>query len=526
MKKSILFLGLSMAALSTITSCKKDSFGDYYNNPSKSKETTVEKQFTGMIYDFRALIIPSYGNYFVTLRPTINLYIQNLGSINQANQLVPGSAATEERWNKYYAGLAQYKEFIRLFQIQTDKEKEEKRIALLAAKIIFYDQSQQMVDLVGDIPWSEAGLLNTNNGDYTISYPKYDKAIDIYTTMLTDLKAISVELSDLKIPSTFAGAFRTQDLINNGDLTLWKKYCNSLRLRMLTRVSASSQFSAIAKNEIAEIINNQDKYPLILTNADNAQLDIFNTSSDIKSEDIKGAFETDGWFANFGSKPMIDEMVNKSDPRLPILFEKGQKSGDKYIGFDQQLGEADQSDLARGETISFYNRHTLSRNKFIPGILISASQINFLLAEYYDKIGNNSAAKNAFEKGLRESVDLYYSITTKSDDITIATPAKPEQASIDNFVSKVNWNGATNKIQLIATQKWLHFNLFQAVENWSEQRRLDYPKFTIPTLASDLQKTVPVKLTLPQNEATFNADNYNAVKAQDNPNTKLFWDVN
>lgn len=295
---------------------------------------------------------------------------------------------------------------------------------------------------------------------------------------------------------------------------------------MLTRVSASSQFSATAKNEIAEIINNQDKYPLILNNADNAQLDIFNTSTDIKSEDIKGAFEADGWFANFGSKPMIDEMVNKSDPRLPILFEKGQKSGDKYIGFDQQLGEADQSDLARGETISFYNRHTLSRNKFIPGILISASQINFLLAEYYDKIGNNSAAKNAFEKGLRESIDLYYNISTKSDDITVATPAKPQQASIDNFVTKVNWDGATNKIQLIAMQKWLHFNLFQAVENWSEQRRLDYPKFTIPTLASDLQKTVPVKLTLPQNEATYNADNYNAVKAQDNPNTKLFWDVN
>jgi len=526
MKKSVLFMGLTIATLLTIISCKKSSFGEYYNDPSKAAQTSIEKQFTGMIYDFRALIIPTYGNYFITLRPTINLYIQNLGSINQANQLVPGSAAIEERWNKYYAGLAQYKEFLRLFESQTENEKTEKRVMLLAAKVIFYDQTQQMVDLVGDIPWTQAGLLNTNNGDYTISYPKYDKATDIYTTMLDELKSISAELYEIKIPATFTGAFRTQDLINNGDMELWKKYCNSLRLRMLTRVSTSSQFAARAQTEIASIIEAQDTNPLILTNADNAQLDIFNINSDIKSEDIKGAFETDGWYANFGSKPMIDAMVATTDPRLPILFEKGEKSAGKYIGLDQSLGENEQSNLARGGTLSFYNRHTLSRNKYLPGILISASQVNFLLAEYYNKKGNDAEAKKAFENGLRESVNLYYDISTKSDEQLVAGPSKPTATSIENFVKAVNWDGASSKIQLIATQKWLHFNLFQAVENWSEQRRLDYPKFTIPTLNSDRQRTIPFKLTLPQTEATYNTANYNEVKDQDSPNIKLFWDVN
>lgn len=520
-------MGLAMATLSTITSCKKNSFGEYYNDPSKAAQTSVEKQFTGMIYDFRALIIPTYGNYFITLRPTINLYIQNLGSVNQANQLVPGSAAVEERWNKYYAGLAQYKEFLRLFEAQNDKEKADKRILLLAAKVIFYDQTQQMVDLVGDIPWTQAGLLNTNNGDYTISYPKYDKATDIYTTMLDDLKSIGAELNDLEVPPIFVGAFRTQDLINNGNMDLWKKYCNSLRLRMLTRVSESSQFSARAQTEIAGIIEAQDKNPLILTNTDNAQLDIFNLNSDIKSEDIRDAFEAGGsWYANFASRPMIDIMTATSDPRLGILFEKGAKSEDKYIGLDQNLSVNEQSNLARGGTLTFYNRHTISRNKYLPGILISASQVQFLLAEYYNKKGNDVEAKKAFESGLRESVNLYYNISIRSDDQTVAPPSMPSAESIDNFVKAVNFDGATSKIQLIATQKWLHFNLFQAVENWSEQRRLDYPKFTIPTFNSDRQKTIPFKLTLPQTEATYNTTNYNEVKDQDSPNIKLFWDVN
>ncbi|UIR55270.1 SusD/RagB family nutrient-binding outer membrane lipoprotein [Sphingobacterium sp. SRCM116780] len=526
MKKSLIMMGLCVASFSTITSCKKDTFADYYKNPAKVSESSIEKQFTGIIYDFRALIIPTYGNYFITLRPTINLYIQNLGSLNQANQLVPGSAAIEERWNKYYAGLTQYKEFIRLFNNQSEEDKANKKAMLLAAKVLFYDQTQQMVDLVGDIPWTEAGNLMANGGDYTISYPKYDKAVDIYTTMLDDLKIMSEDLNTLQIPATFAGSFKTQDLINNGDLELWKKYCNSLRLRMLTRVSASSQFASRATAEIDEIVKNQTKYPLILTNSENAQIDIFNVSSDIKSEDIKGAFETDGWYANIASKPMIDQMVSTHDPRLPILFETGDKAAGVYIGLDQSLNNNEQSTLVRGNTLTIYNRHTLSRNKYIPGILISASQVNFLLAEYYNKTGNAGSAKAAFENGLKESINLYSSISKKSDDKTVPAAAVPTAAEIATFISTVNWDAASNKIQLIATQKWLHFNLFQAVENWSEVRRLDYPKFTIPTFSSDIQKTVPVKLTLPQAEATYNEANYNVVKDQDNPNTKLFWDVN
>jgi len=526
MKKQLFICGLLAASISTITSCKKDSFGEYYKNPGKVSESTPEKQFTGMIYDFRALIIPTYGNYFITLRPTINLYIQNLGSINQANQLIPGSAAIEERWNKYYAGLTQYKEFVRLYDALSDEDKTQKRSMALAAKILFYDQTQQMVDLVGDIPWTEAGKLMGNGGDYTISYPKYDKAEDIYTTMLDDLKAISTELNSITVPQTFASTFKTQDLINNGDLTLWKKYCNSLRLRMLTRISENTQFSARAATELAQIVENQTTFPLILTNSENAQLDIFNTSSDIKSEDIKGAFETDGWYSNIASKYMIDEMNKISDPRRQLLFETGSTANGVYIGLDQSAPSAEQNILVRGTTLSFLHRNTISRNRFLPGLLVTASEVNFLLAEYYSRHNNNAAAKTVFETALKESVDLYTKISQKSDDATIAKAAVPTATQITDFVTAVNWDNATNKIQLIATQKWLHFNLFQAVQNWSEQRRLDYPKFTIPTFTTDRQKTVPVRLTLPQAEATYNAKNYEEVKSKDTPDTKLFWDVN
>lgn len=526
MKKQFLILGLLASFISITTSCKKESFDEVYRNPSKVTETSVDKQFTGVIVGFKELIIPTYRNLFVTLRPTINRYIQTQGWLNEANHLTVGGAASTDRWEQYYKGLTQYKELESLYDKLGEAEKNEKRIFFLAAKILFYDQTQQMVDLYGDIPWTEAGKLNANGGDYTISYPKYDSAQEIYTSMLDDLKAISTELNMLSIPENITKSFNTQDLINNGDLSLWKKYCNGLRLRMLTRVSSTSQFSNRSSSELAEIINNQSTYPLGTTNADNAQIEVYNAGSKISSDGIRDAFEADGWYANLASKKMIDEMKAKADPRLPFIFEPGASANNQYIGLDQSLGNAAQADLARGGTIAIYNKSTFSRNKFFPGLLLTATEVNLLLAEYYNKTGNASNAKTAFENAVKESISLYQSIRSKSDDNTTPAAAEPNTAAINTHLANLNWDGSSNKLQLIATQKWIHLNLVQAIEAWSEVRRLDFPKFEVPTQSSDINKTIPVKFTLPTSESTHNKTNYDQIKDQDNQNTKLFWDAN
>jgi len=525
MKRYFLIMGLCAASLIYTTSCKKSSFDEAYRDPSKVTEVTVERQFTGMIYSYRQLIVPEYRNLFVTLRPTIFRYLHITGWINEQNHLLPGAAAIEDRWSRYYEGLTQYRELETVYNKSIDAEKEQKRIFFLAAKVLFYDQTEQTVDLHGDIPWSKAGMLSTNNSDYQSSYPAYDKAEDIYTVMLDDLKAISTELNSITFSDEVAEKFATQDLINNGDVELWKRYCNSLRLRMLMRVSASETFAARATQELAEIVNNPSTYPLILANNENAQLDIFSLDDNsIHTKGIKDAFEAEGWYANLASKMMIDHMVANSDPRLPFLFEKG--SGGQYKGLDQALPSGQQSSLARGGTISIVNRSTFSRNQYFPGILFSATETNLLLAEYYQKNGNAGQAKTSFENGVKASIDLYKAIRNKSNDNTVAAPAAPTTAQINTYLSNLDWVGASNKLHLIATQKWIHFNVIQTVQAWSEVRRFDYPQFSFVVQNSDIQKVVPVKFNLPPSESVYNTENYNQVKDQDNINTKLFWDVN
>ena len=526
MKKYIV-MGLCAASASLITpSCKKESFGDFYRNPSKVTETTVEKQFAGMLYGYRQLTVPDYRNYFVTIMPTIARYIQIDGWANEANQLTPGAAAIEDRWARYYEGLAQFRELETVYNSADEVVQSETRIFLLAAKIFFYDQTQQIVDLHGSIPWSQAGKLSSNGGDYTVSYPAYDSAEDIYTAMLDDLKSISTELNGLTIPGT--SSFANQDLINNGSLDLWKKYCNSLRVRLLTRVAAASSFSSRAQSELAEIIENQSTYPLILTNADNAQLDVFDPSTGINANGFQDALES--WNGNIAGKVMIDHMNDNEDPRLPFVFEPGAEADGEFIGLDPLLTGSVQSNLISGPassgggTLAIYNRSTFSRNDYFPGILITASEVNFLLSEYYAKAGNSGTAKTYFETGIKESIALFQEIRSVSNDNITPAASAPTQTAINSYISNIGWG--TNNIQLIAMQKWLHFNMMQPYQNWAEVRRLDYPTFEFRLDPSDNQKTVPVKWNLPSSEPTYNNENYSAVAGEDNVNTKLFWDVN
>ena len=96
-RKYIVLASICASSISTITSCKKSSFDELYRNPSKVNEVSVEKQFTGITYAYRDLVVPSYWNYFVIMRSTAIRYVQATGWINETNQLAPGGASIQDR---------------------------------------------------------------------------------------------------------------------------------------------------------------------------------------------------------------------------------------------------------------------------------------------------------------------------------------------------------------------------------------------------------------------------------------------
>lgn len=512
-------------------SCNEDQFSENYPDPSKIANTTIERQYTGMQVAGIDYIVPAYWNYFVVLRITLNPWTQSIGWINTPNQYIPGSAASDAVWSNYYNILSQYREFQKVWNTASAQQQNDRKIFNLTATAYLYYETQRIVDLFGSIPFFTAGMLSTNGGDYNVSFAEYDGAQEIYTHMLDDLKNIAEELNTVSLNQGFQASFSAQDIINNGDVEAWKRFVNSLRLRMLNRVSLSSEFASRANSEIGEILSNSNQYPIISNNSQNIQIDVYDVSTPINSTGFQQGINSDGWDGDDASKVMIDFLNASSDPRLRVMFEPGTNTNGNYVGLDPLLDGSTQQALINDGEIAFYNRSTYSENQFFPGVLISASEVNYIKAEFYVKSGNDAMAKNAYEEGIRQSIEFYYTIRENSNSSVSGSPADPSEEEINQLLASepVNWDGAPSpegKIELIGMQKWLHFNIVQPYQNWAEVRRLDVPNLTFWVDNSSNQPAPPVRWRIPGEELTYNEANYEAVRSGDNLTTKIFWDIN
>lgn len=527
MKIKHIILGLLLGG--TVAGCQISEFEDNYTDPARVSETSVEKQFTGFLMANRDFVLPSYGNYFINLRITMNRFTHSIGWVNGENQYVPGSAAIGDRWNNYYGFLHQYRELVKVYAALTPEQQQEYRVFIIAATTYLYDHTQKIVDLHGDIPWSEAGMLSTNGGNYSISFPAYDTAESIYTKMLDDLAGFADELRALTVRPAVKVGFDTQDLINRGDIDQWVKYINSLRIRLLTRVSGTSTFGARANTEIASILANPTNYPIVATNEDNVNFRIHTLGTLIGATSFQDGLED--WNGNVAGKYILDHMLDNGDPRLTYLFEPGLQSEDgEFVSMDPLLNASAQNLLLGTGTLAIYNRSTVSRNQYFPGVLINATQINLYIAEYYLKQGQDAQAREHYELAIRQSVEYYQELRSLSNNGISGDPIEPTEASIQDYLvaDEVSWDKASTtaeKTRLIARQKWVHFNVIQANENWAEFRRVDVLGLAFWPDDSNQQSLPPNRWIYPGSEQTYNPENYARVQPNDNLNARIFWDV-
>jgi hypothetical protein len=359
--------------------------------------------------------------------------------------------------------------------------------------------------------------------------PKYDKAEDIYTKMLDDLKAFADELNTMTVSSGILAGFKTQDIVNKGDITKWKRYCNSLRLRMLTRVSGVSSFQARSASEINSILNNPTAYPIVTTNDQNIQIKIHDLNTPINSMGFRTGLED--WGGNYAGKVIIDHMNANSDPRLRVMFQTGTAAAGEYFGLDPLATSGDQEAFILTNKLSLYNWSTMSRNQFFPGVLVNASEAHFLAAEGYLNANNDAKAKEAYEAGITNSIKNYYLYRSVSNNNESGSVVAPTDAEIAEYLAKsaVSWSNATTKqakLTLIGTQKWIDYSVIQPLDNWAEVRRLNVPQLSFWIDNADPQKQPPTRWQYPDSEKTYNTDNYNAVSANDKITNKIFWDVN
>ena len=515
MKKLLITTSLLMAGVSLlITGCKKSDFDNNYYNPEASVTASVPALYTGLFNNDR--VIPRYWNLYTFLIPMMGTYSQTSGYTNGNKIYEQAVNYTQDRWNAYYTGtVAQYREIEKYYNTLSDADKAGYQPFLETARIFYYDQTAQMVDMWGDIPFTTAGQLNATG---SITLAKYDKGQDIYDFILTDLKRIADYLATANPDAFYLNQLQKYDFVNGGSIAKWRKYANSLRLRLAMRISYAEE--AKAKSIAQEILSNSTQYPVIESNNDNIKIDV--TGSLVSTgNDVRNGFGVNPFAPGY----MVDSiMAPANDPRLPVLFTANVRG--EYHGVPNTWTAARVTDSSTAGYFSRYDSTTFTENNNLPGIIMTAAEVSFDKAEAFERWGGGDA-KTAYETGIRQSIQFYYYVNSISP--YTGHLSMPSDAEINAYLNDPLIAYGANQqqnLEKIATQKWIDLGILQANQAWAEWRRTKLPHLNFPTdPSSTLSPNVPNRLLYPSTERILNAANYDAVKAQDNVTNKVFWDV-
>src|SRR5690606_15384473 len=168
--------------------------------------------------------------------------------------------------------------------------------------------SSLLTDMFGDVPYFESNL--GKEGNIT---PKFDPQQDIYADLFRKLDSAN---QLLKLNVTVDGNIQAADPIYETDPNKWRRFGNSLYLRLLLRVAHKGDLQAA--QQIQEMVdNNPAEYPLFRGNEDNAILYYTGEQPYISAYQNARDFDFNGdkGYSEF----FINNLLELNDPRLPVL---------------------------------------------------------------------------------------------------------------------------------------------------------------------------------------------------------------
>jgi hypothetical protein len=383
-------------------------------------------------------------------------------------------------WVRFYRDvLADLKESAKIIEADGTLTTGEKANKLAMIDIMQVYSYNILVTTFGDVPYSEA--LNGAN-----LFPKYDDAAKMYSDLL---KRLTDDIS--KLSATSPGFAATEDLLYKGNITKWQRFANSLRMKMGMLVADSDNANAKANVEASDA-------SAISSAADNATF-VYLTASPNQNP-VFVDIVTGGRSDYIAAEDLMNTLTNLNDPRKAQYF--GTSDGGLYKG----------GVVGKVNTFSDFSKPSPKvAAADAASILLDYIETEFLRAEAKER-GYNvvGTAEQHYNNAIKASIK-YWGGTDAEADAYLSQPAVAYSTAAGDWRQK------------IGIQKWIAlYN--RPFDGWTELRRLDYPKITVPVSA---KSGFPNRLTYPGNEQQLNGTNYtNASKAigGDKVETKLWWD--
>ncbi|TGV02047.1 SusD/RagB family nutrient-binding outer membrane lipoprotein [Flavivirga rizhaonensis] len=347
------------------------------------------------------------------------------------------------------------------------------------AKIMKAFHIAMLVDTYGDIPYSEAFGRGNN------TQPAYDDDKAVYDAIYEELNT-AISMIDNAPAGTLAAS---TDAMLGGDMEEWKKFANTLKLRMLLRqvntaVDLSSQYSELTSNGIGFVDTTVSVNPGYANQAN--QQNPFYTIFGL----TPGGTPTNNNQAARGNEFFVEFLRDNNDPRLTQLFVPAASDGE-IRGIPQNV----YTNALRADATSALG----------PGLLVSSTQ------DLQVMLGSESLflqAEAAF-RGLisGDPAALYRAGIAASFSELGATGADVYESAA--FSNKINWDlaaAAGNEIEAIITQKWIAGGFISGFEVWMDRVRTGFPS-GIPIPTGAFSPVFPSNLLYPTSELATNSAN-------------------
>ena len=392
-------------------------------------------------------------------------YIEhNVGIFNQLynaeiRNLEPYASTTYNNvWNKAYRTLLNLK-IIREKCSPGGSEQGANHLLGMAQILTAYNLAI-LTDLMGDIPWSEALQPGV------IYQPKLDKQEDIYKTIFELLDNAVTNLQKNDDPAlTPVGA---QDLIY-GHLTadrqkeLWIKTAYGLMARYTMHLSYRSP-------QYRNVISYAEKS---FTSADEDFK--FNYDGSTSINPFYAFYTNRNYFG--ASQSLNDKLTSMNDPRSAVFFKANPRSG-KTIIFAPN-GEPEQRQ-------GYYAISGLL-NPLAPTHMLSYHELQFLTAEAYARLGENTPAEAALKPGIKAAFEK---VGLTSDEAE------------EYYTQSVQARFSAHPLKEIMMQKYLSFYEDEAVEAYNDYRRLKAMGEDLIPLANT--KPFPLRFTYGNSDVVSN----------------------
>ncbi len=492
MKRITYHISLAIAtfAMLTITGCKKD-FLDINRNPNNPVDVDVKF----ILPSAQANLAYTVGNQLSVVGGLWSQYWTQGPNANQYNDIdryFYAHTDADRPWRALYAGTLKD-----LDAMEAKANEEGKQNYAAIAKILRAYTLQLVTDAWGDVPYTEA--LKGFEGNVN---PKYDSQESIYDALPTMIDEGIALLDPSK--ETPHG----DDLMYEGDLLLWYKFANTLKLKVyLRQVNIRPGITAAG---IAAMPSDPTEY---LESGEDASVHYIDEK--FRQNPLYTTVLALGPAKNiFASKTSVDFLTNINDPRLEDYYET--TAGGTYVGI---LQGAARNTALFPPPVNDNNYSQFNETQIIaPDVvvrLMSASESMFLQAEAIARGYMAGDDATTYETAIEDSWNQWSNATSNIGDL----PTYLAQSAVAYPAS-----GSTNdKVKAIITQKWIAMNGNQNFESWTEWRRTGFPDFFITSNTSVLgANEFPARLLYSSDELTTNANVMTGKTITD----KVWWDVN